>query len=237
MKTAEQQAAEQQAADLQKANEMNKRLEAIVGLTAEERAHFDKMATPAEQDAFLALNSGLRKVAIQKAAEANAVGYTAADGTEYRKSDDPRLIKMAQQADADRLELRKSQEAAATAEFKKTAATDLAHLPGTEDEKVAMLKAISAIPDEAQRDAALKALKAGSSALSKNFKPGGTSDPGAGGSGDGAESAQGLLDAAVQKHATEKNLPLSKAYVEVLSTAEGAKLYDAAEAAKSQRPN
>lgn len=234
-KTAAEQAAEQQAEALAKAQADLARANSILSLNAEERSHFDKMAgDAAAQDAFLALNAGLRKVAIQKAAEENAVVYTAADGTEYRKSDDPRLVQMAKNNDLLAKGLNASLEAQAEAQFKKQANDELKHLPGTEAEKVAMLKSIAAIPDQATRDAALKSLKAGSDALAKNFNTLGTTAGADGGGGD-AQTPTAQLNALAKKYAADNKMDFAKAYTAVLATPEGDRLYNEAEAAK--RPN
>ena len=107
--------------------------------------------------------------AVAKRESADPVVYTADDGTEFRKSHDPLLVKMAQERDEDRRELAKMRDASETSELEKRAG-ELTHLPGTIADKVEMLKAIDAIPNEEARTRSIEALKAQNESMSKAFE-------------------------------------------------------------------
>lgn len=129
------------------------RAEGIAKLTAEERTHFDKIST-ADQDAFLAGDAEFRKHRIE-----------AAKPAPVEKTAEQRRIEQLEKREQDLTErVRKAEDAAELATFVKRAGTELAHLPGTDDEKGAMLRAVEKIADPAAREAAIKALRAGNAA-------------------------------------------------------------------------
>lgn len=194
------------------------RAEKILALTPEQRALFGKK-DPAAQDAFLALTPEQRAAEIAKSSEADPVVYTATDGTVFRKSDDARLIAMAKRNDDQAKELAKLATERANETLAKRAETELNHLPGDRDTKVALLKALDAVePDQKTKVGEL--LKAANTGLSKAFEKAGTSaaQPGAG-------SPEAKLEELAKAHAAKKGIPYAKAYAEVLTTPEGAELY------------
>lgn len=129
------------------------RAEGIAKLTAEERTHFDKLNT-ADQDAFLAGDAEFRKQRIE-----------AAKPAPVQKTEVEIRLEKAEQKNAELTErVRKAEDAAELATFVKRAGTELAHLPGTDEEKGAMLRAVEKIADPAAREIALKALRAGNAA-------------------------------------------------------------------------
>ena len=129
------------------------RAEGIAKLTAEERTHFDKISA-ADQDAFLAGDAEFRKQRIE-AAKPAPVQKTAVElEVEAVRKENRDLAER----------VRKAEDAAELAVFVKRAGTELAHLPGTDDEKGAMLRAVEKIADPAAREIALKALRAGNAA-------------------------------------------------------------------------
>lgn len=191
--------------------------EAIAAMSDIEKAHYDKLPD-AEKPAFLALNKGLRTAAIHKAAEADQVIYKASDGSEYRKSDDPRLVAMAKARDEDAKVIKAEREARETAEFTKRAETELAHLPGTPAEKAALLKALAST-DEAVRKTAEAILKAGEGAIKGAFSKIGV------GKGDVDGSPEAKLNTLAKAKAEKENVSFAKAYSAVLDTEEGQRLY------------
>ncbi len=191
---------------------------ALAELNDAEKAFYAKLDEKAQAE-FLAKSADLRKNDIAKAAESNAVVYKSADGTEFRKSDDPRLVDMAKKNDelvkANKEALEKSE----SADFAKRADSELNFLKGTAAEKVALLKAVAGIADEAVRGKVAEMLKAANSSMSEAFKTLGLSkaDP---------SSPSGKLDTLAKKYQADKNVSYAKAYDEVLKTAEGAELYN-----------
>ena len=127
------------------------RAHAVVALTGEERAHFEALPEEA-RTAFLAKSADDRKAeigAVTKAAQdANPVVFTAADGTEFRKSDDPRAIAMAKRLDATEQENAALKARDEQTTLEKRAEAELPHLPGDVKTRAAMLKAIDGIEDE-----------------------------------------------------------------------------------------
>ena len=198
------------------------RAHAVVALTGEERAHFEALPEEA-RTAFLAKSADDRKSeigAVTKAAQdANPVVFTAADGTEFRKSDDPRAIAMAKRLDATEQENAALKARDEQTTLEKRAEAELPHLPGDVKTRAAMLKAIDGIEDEAQREAALGALKAQNEAMSKAFQT----------YGHGAQPEPGSpadqLDKLAKVYAEKNGGTFEAAYMKVADTPEGQALY------------
>lgn len=197
----------------------------VAGMNDGEREHFASLDETAKRE-FVAKGADERKAeidAIAKAAEvADPVVYTATDGTKIRKSDGAAMLSLTKRADAADKRAEVAEEKASSADLRKRADDELAYLPGTLDERTAMLKAVDSIEDEDERKAALKALKAGNAAMQKAFSTGGTS---AGMGEDDESSAQGRLDSLVKRHADDNKVSEARAYDAVLKTAEGKALY------------
>ena len=138
-------------ADLQKRLE---RAEAVNVLKRDERDHFDELAKDA-QDAFLAKSADDRASEIEAAKKAkldsDPVVYTTMDGVELRKSAGELAITQAKALDTVRKEnvtLRGERE---QERLEKRADEVLKHLPGTTEERAALLKAAECIEDDTQR--------------------------------------------------------------------------------------
>jgi hypothetical protein len=147
------------------------------------------------------------------------VVYTSETGAVFRKSDDPRLIELAKAADVANKARREADERVRSIELAKRADETISHLPGTTDDKVALLKALDSVADEAQRTRIMESLVAADSAMSSAFTAVGRSigsEPG---------SVTEKLNALAQKRADEKSISFGKAYREVLNTEEGRALY------------
>jgi len=199
------------------------RAEQIVSLSPDQRAHFDGLAK-SEQDEFLATAD--KDAIVKNAADANGVVYTADNGDVFRKNDDPRLLKMAQERDADRRELVKERELRKGDELRKRAGELLKNCSGSDDVKGALLGAVEGIADETMRKGALAILTAKDAGLQKAFET----------IGDGADQTE-LPDAEVElnklakaKQEASPGLTFEKAYVAVLATPEGRKLAEAGRA-------
>jgi hypothetical protein len=193
-------------------------------MTDAQKAHFDGLDKALDDDkrkAFLAKSADERQAEVEESTKADSVVYTAKDGTVYRKSDDPRLANMAKDRDADREALDKSTKAVQEADLRKRAETDLKHMPGTVETRMAMLKAIASIEDDEEREAAEQALKAQNESMSKAFENAGVInriDPLEG-------SPEAELDTLAKKYAADHKVHYATAYDAVLRTQEGGALY------------
>lgn len=192
------------------------RAEAISSLSENHRT-FLKSLTGEAADAFLASNDAARDEQIAKAQDANAVVYTAMDGSVFRKSDDPRLAKMAHEMDAEKKKRMKMEAEAYKAELEKRAA-ELVHIPGDLSVRVSLLKGIDSLPVE-ERTAAVNALKAQNESLGKAFATLGTTFA------PSTDEALDPLDALASEIAKRENITFEKAYTKALNTTEGQKLY------------
>jgi len=198
--------------ELTKAQKRAERAEAIVKLTSEERAHFDTLK-PEAQDGFLAKSAVERSTEVRKSADSNREVYKSRSGQVFRASDDPRLVDMARENDANAAKLQEAVEKSALATFEKRAATELPSLPGTDAVKAGILKALEGVPG------APEFLKAAENAAKGAFTKAGTQ-----GGGEPLSVPQ-QLEVLAQKFATDHKVPILKARAEVLETPEGQALY------------
>lgn len=160
----------------------------------------------------------------------NPVVYKAKDGTEYRKSDDQRLVEMAKRDDAREEEMAKMREDAANAAFEKSAMVDFAKFKGELSAKTALAKAVAGIKDEDARKSVKEMLKSAHAAVALTLKEvGGAGDDYSSDDLDGEvvtkAKAENQLDAMAKKYATENKVDYAKAYTAVLETDEGQALY------------
>ena len=150
-----------------------------------------------------------------KAEKEDEVVYTGADGETYRKSDDPRLVKLAKQHDERAEELKAEK-------FRDTAKSKLSHLPGTDDDKVELLKAIDGIEDEDVRKRLMEGLVAKDGQLEPWYEQ-------IGGTGvrksvdDDAPEQQ--LDKMARELAKAEGIEYLEAYNRVVKTNAGKRLY------------
>lgn len=193
---------------------------AISDLSDAHKAHFTTLKGDA-QKAFLTKSVEDRDAAIAAVKLADDVVFKAADGTVYRKSDDPRLVQMAKQADADRTELAKERQVRRDAEYAKRAASEIAHLTGDEPTKVALLKSVAEITDDEQRGKVEEMLKSHDAGIAEILKTRGTS----GKPETGAASPHAQLEGLAREHAKAQGVTFEKAYAAVLDTEAGKELY------------
>lgn len=193
-----------------------------------QKAHFDGIDKALDDDKraeFLKASPAERQAVIdeiaKRADEEDKVVFTAKDGTEYRKSDDPRLTAMAKQNDEQAETLKTATKRAEDADFTKRAETELNHLPGTIETRTALLKAAESIADEGERKSAVEALHAQNTAMGVAFENAGvqvTEEP-------TEDSAEGKLEVLAKKHAEDHKVTYEAAYAAVLETPEGGTLY------------
>lgn len=194
------------------------RAEAVVGLTAAERTHFDTLDKDA-QDVFLGKSKEDRAADIAaaaeivaKAGEAKDVVYRSDNGQVFTKADDVRLVAMAKQRDEDRRELAKLRASEAQVGFEKRATDLLPNLPGTVEVRAAIVKALDTITDEATRKAAFESVVAGSKAMTAAFDKLGRA---AGDKDSELEKAEDELNRLAKERAAAKSIDFYTAYDEV----------------------
>lgn len=212
---------EQKAADLQKQLEATKEelasAKAVASLTDAEKVLYGRL-TPDAQRGFLRLDPGARRREVEKTAEENPVVYTADNGEVFRKSDDPRLVRLAKQNDESIRSAKIEREARENVEFAKRAETELKNLPGDPATKVAMLRAVEGIKDDGARKGCSAMLKAGNEALAFEFDVQGIKNGGP--TGDSHAQLEALAEAFAKKN----NISITQARSKVLDTPEAAEI-------------
>lgn len=174
------------AGELEKAQaqlaEVTKKLEQVdaeraealakAGLSDAEKEYCSGMDDKAKKT-FMDLPPEDRKKQMTKAADADPVVYKSeSTGEEFRKSDDPRLVKMAKAADEDRKIAKEEREKRETSELSKRADDELGAFSedvAKRDDKIEVLRAIEKMED-GPRAAVLKMLEVGGKAISAAFQ-------------------------------------------------------------------
>jgi hypothetical protein len=206
-------------AEVAKRNSELEVAKAYGALNDAEKAHYNSLDADG-QKAFIAKSEVERGEILKNLADENPVIFKSADGEEFRKNDDPRLVKMAKQADEDRKEAKREREERQNLQFAKRASDDLGHLPGEEATKIAVLKAVDSIKDEDVRKHAMEMLKASDAGISKAMTRAGSS---AGGDNNASEK----LDTLAKRHQEDhEGFTFEQSYDEVLKTDEGQRLYN-----------
>jgi len=209
---------EEKDTELKKVQDELEVVKAISVLTDAEKAHYNTLGDE-EKASFLKLDADGRNKELEKLQASDPVVYTDEAGTEYKKSDDPRLVQMAKDRDEDRKLAKADREKSERLELEKRADADLKHLPGDQAVKVAVLKAVDGIEDEEVRKSAHEMLKAQNESHKGAFEE-------IGSRGEGFKKASDELDALAKKHAAENKMSYATAYDAVLKTEEGKKLYE-----------
>lgn len=204
------------------------RANSVASLNDAEKAHFEGLKG-ADADTFLSKSAderttelkALAKAAAKNKADDDPVEYTTMDGIELHKSAGAAFIAMAKSNDVLRKRVDKSDAELDNAKLEKRAETELAHIPGDIKTRAVMLKAIDGIEDKDQREAAMNALRAQNTSMSKAFITaghGGETVPG---------SPEDKLDTLAKTyHAKNPELTKEQAYSKVLETEEGTELYN-----------
>lgn len=147
----------------------NEILKAEASFSDAEKSYYEDLDDQAKKE-FRTASPEARSSQIQKREEDDPAIFKAADGTVYRKSDDPRLIELAKREDAREIEFRKMQEEREDVRIEKFVDENLKHHPGDMDVRKAIVKAVEAIADEKVRDGALDALKAKDAQFAPAFR-------------------------------------------------------------------
>ena len=185
---------------------------------SDEQRDYAKSLSSEDREIFVALSGEDRNSEIAKAKEEDQVVYKAVNGTEYRASDDPRLVAMAKERDEDRKEVIKAQAAAKNAELTKRAETELANVPGTVETRVALLKAVDGIENEEVRGEVTKSLVAHNAAMGDALTTVGTTqgqDLNTVQKSAGANEAEAELDRLAKERATAESEDYFTAYEKV----------------------
>lgn len=161
---------------LEAADAEKKILVAKASMSDAEKAHYDSISKDDEKEEFLEMTEDDRKKKMKKTADAkageNPVVYKSdRTGEEFRKNDDPRLVKYAKQADEDAEIAKTERTKREDAEYSKRADDTLKIFSddvAKRDDKIAILRAVDKM-DEGPRAALLKMLEVGGKAISAAF--------------------------------------------------------------------
>lgn len=208
---------------------LKKRLEkadALAAMSDEHKEHYASLEGEA-QEAFLKMDVAARGELVKKAQESDEV--LELDGQQIRKSAcDAGVFALLKKQSAETKSLqallKSEKEAREAAELKKRAEELLSSHPGDMEAKVAMLKSVESIEDEAMRKSALDMLKANNEAMAKALER-----RSAAGEGSDDSAAQ-KLEKMAKKYAEDNKVSEADGYAAVLGTDEGKALY--AEACK-----
>lgn len=193
----------------------------VATLTDVEKDHYNGLVELDETGAaaFLEMSKDARTAEIKKATDADPVVYTDSEGHEYHKSE-AKAAHLAKRADETAKENAVLKAAQADTAVEKRVTDLFKHLKGEMPAKIALLKSVEAIADEATRAAAIEMLKANDAGLGEAMKTLGTQA----GLVKSAPEAK-LNKMAEDLMATDKSLTFAKAFDTVAQTPEGVALY------------
>lgn len=198
-------------------------------MTDAEKA-YEASLPEADRAAFVEQEPAARQDAVAKAKAADSVIYKSKrTGREYTRSTNPEIVALAKDADA-AYEIAVSEQTARKDGEYLAKAKALNNLAGTDEEKVALLKAIDAISDPAMRAKQHELLASRNTEMAKAFARAGTInvEPQAG-------SAEAELDTLAKAKATADKVTVEVAMARVLSTPEGQALYAKSETERRAR--
>lgn len=132
----------------------------IAALSGAEKTHYDSLSE-ADQDSFLAKTAEQRTAELtEKTTADDPVVFEGVDGIQVLKSQGPEFLSMAKNLDALTRKAARLEQEQVDATFRKRAEVDFAHLPGSVDTRVAILKAVESIDADDVKEQALQVLKA-----------------------------------------------------------------------------
>ena len=135
----------------------------IAALSGVEKTHYDSLSE-ADQAGFLAKTAEQRTAELTEKATAeqadDPVVFEGVDGIRVLKSQGPEFLSMAKNLDALTRKAARLEQEQVDATFRKRAEVDFAHLPGSVDTRVVVLKAVESIDPADAREKALQMLKA-----------------------------------------------------------------------------
>ena len=167
-------------AKLEKADVEKAEVAILAKMSDAEKAHMAGLEG-ADKMKFMQMSPEDKKKAMAKLAEADPVVYKSdSTGEEFRKSDDPRLVKMAKQADESEKLAKAEREKRETAELAKRADDELKYISddvAKREDKIEVLRAIEKM-DDGPKAALYKMLSVGGKAISAAFNRIGHSNEG-----------------------------------------------------------
>lgn len=199
-------------------DEKLKKMEAIANLSTVEKAHYDALDETG-QNKFLKADKSDRSGMIEKASGDDPVVFTALDGTEFRKSDDIRVVELAKRLDQKEQELAKAAVQTRDRNIEKRS-DEFSNLPGKSEIKKGMIGAIEDIEDADIRKGVYEILKAADNALDSDFTPSGAI------SKSDAKGAEQKLNDLAKSYAKDHKVDFAKAYREITKTDDGRALYN-----------
>jgi hypothetical protein len=203
--------------------DLNARLERatkMAELTDSQKLYFGKLA-PADQSAFLAKSAADRSKEVE-----TAVVHKGEDGTLYFTTDDPRLVSLVKTNESLAKAATTANQHRLDAEAVVVAKSHLGNCSGTDDVKLAVVKALNTIGDETVRKAAFELLKAADAAVNNLGKSAGHNVV-----GNTPSNAESAFYEKRDTFAKASNLPLGTdaekavATRKFMQTQEGAALY------------
>lgn len=166
------------------------------------------------------------------AAESDDESYTDRDGRIYKRKElgasYDGLVQLAKRADESERKLAAEVEKRHNAELIAASKTDLPHLPGDDDTRLALAKSVAGLPDDA-RDKVTSFLRAANASLSSIGKERGADVP-----PDGAEAQ--LEKMRDERMAQNPDETPEQAYAAILKTSKGSELYDLAAQEANNQP-
>ena len=205
--------------DLASEKAKGEKLTKVAALSDVEKDHYAGLVEIDEAGAvaFLDMPTTARAVEIEKAKNADPVIYTDSEGHEYHKSE-AKAASLAKRADDMAKENKALREAGESAAFEKRAG-EFPHLKGDTVAKVALLRAVDGVADEATRTAITEMLKANDAGLAEAMKTLGTK------AGLAPSAPEAALNKMAEDKAKAEKITFAKAYDTVVQTPEGEKLY------------
>ena len=195
----------------------NSRLTKLAQMTDAQRAHFSKLATD-DQATFINLTPAARQGVLDDIAKADTVVYKSLSGHEYRKSDDLRMIELAQATDAATKMAQNAEVEKRNMEFEKRGNETLPHFAkGVKGNlRGRIMKALNGeFSDPAEYEEAIRCFKAADYALGDMEKAKGVNphlEPTA------TNVAQQELEHKVNEFAKRNNMPYAAAFVQATAT-------------------
>lgn len=191
---------------------------ALATLSDIQKAHYNGLDDNGKES-YLAKSDVERTADVDIAKSSDPVIYKSLDGTQFNKSDDPRMVAMAKQADANANALEKANKQNADMAIAKRVEKELTNLPGDLVAKSALLNAVESISDAEVKKSVTAILTSCNSSIAKAFEEIGSQE------NDINKKAEDELDSLAKAYAEKHDVNISKAFEKVLETPKGQQLY------------
>ncbi|PHS61188.1 MAG: hypothetical protein COB09_18545 [Thalassobium sp.] len=207
--------------DGKKVLELTKQVAVLTALASMTDLHKSHYATlnDTNKAIFQEMETEGRDALVKAATSEDPVVFTNLEGIEFRKSCDPAMLAMAKNMDA-MVTTNKALEASQlTSLYKSRVGVELSHVPGAEEHKVALLKAVDTISDVTVKNEVMKIVTAQNVGMKKAFNIEGVTTE------KSVTDANDELDAMAKTHQDKHGVTFTVAYDAVLNTKEGEALY------------